>query len=214
VANLTQNLIAPTTVGPFYVGSLPFIVVDLFTLTQRVHVEITWFSDVNVNTIVGQDNMVVTPLSSGRITLPVVGPYMSVLLTPAALTTAINGSIIQTGQAAAHSGGNPLGQVLFTARNVAIGAGVTVNLDATRVRAGMAHFAGSLGSAAGWNIAVQYLDSAGVFQYLADKQAGEPRYTGLIFIPAMPTRIVINNAAGAASVYNVALIMRPSVAGA
>lgn len=195
---------SPTIYGPFYCGAMPYITVNAQVPAVRCAITIGWFSDAAGSIVVGDDTLEVAPGQDGRITIPVIAPYLTITISFAgAMTALVTGNVVMSASPSHQTTG--FSGVLFNAFNVAIGAGAVVTLNAPRVRTGPAVVGAAMGTNVGF-VEFYAVNTGGVANYLAEIALSADRRPLLIHIPSVPLRVIIRNT-GAASLYNLGVTM-------
>lgn len=204
IKSLSGFTASGTIYGPFYCGAMPFVTVDAQVVTPRATVQIGWFSDLAATILVGRDELNIAPGIPGRITLPVIAPYMSITVSFAGgVTDLITGSVVMSASKSNQASGPDA--ILLSAQGVAILNGAAINVNTTLVRAGVATFTGATGAPT-YTFELYAIDANGSVFYLTEFNQVQGRRPYLVNVPAMPLRVTIRNGA-LNTVYNVALVM-------
>ena len=200
-----------TNFGPFFVGNAPYLDVHLNPLGASSQATFDFFRDAAMTTSLSSDGITVNANGDGRVCIPVSGPWVYVTVEMNAYPNTPFLTVMAVGQPASHVGQDGLEGILFSTFNLAIGAGVVVNLDANIVRAGTATFSGVVGSAT-WSMEVFARNMGGGQFFLFDVNQVIGRRPFTFTVPPAPLRVTVRNT-GAASSYNLGITMRPLHAG-
>lgn len=212
VVRQNTNIANLTTLGPFYVGNVPYMDMHVHPTGASALVRLTFFQDQALTNALSTDGMVARPAMDGRITVPVGGPWVSVSIQLSAYPNNPGFDLIAVGAPSMHTGVDGSEGILFGDFGVAIANGAVVTLTAPRVRAGLASFSGTTGAPT-YIFELYALDFFGVATYLAEFNQVAGRRPYLVTVPAMPLQVIIRNGA-LNTVYNVGLNMRPLAGGA
>lgn len=213
LANDVYNPAPNLALGPFYVGGIPFVAVRLSLDVGRLDMRFTWLGSNGVGPVVGQDCVRLTAGQEAVEVLPVGGPWLTISATATIVPCNLDTAIVMAPTGAVRTGVSGTEQILFSVAGAAIAALGTATIVPSRVRSGMAHFAAAVGNT-GWNARLEYMDTLGAWNFLAEVETDPVRSPSLVFIPPVPVRCVIVNRLAAASTYNAALSIRPGYGGA
>lgn len=199
VADLSGTFNNGQIVGPFYVGSMPFVTLDALCPGAGTSITIGWFNDAAASILIGRDVMHIETNIPGRVTFPVIGPFCTIQIALTAGSAVIQGSLTMSASPSNHATGTD--GILFSATGVALGAGLVATLNAPRVRQGEGSFSVATGVAAGF-AELWVVDFSGVATFLCEISLAAARRPYKFYCPPMRLRAIIRNTGGA-TLYNV-----------
>jgi hypothetical protein len=205
---------AITTFGPFFVGDQTNIVYRLSTATGKLSLFVEYYDSASMTTLIGRHVIDVDITGGFRQSLPVLGPFMRLLLSPVAtphtltlLVWSVAGPVMPFFDTSTDG--------ILIARdpiNIAGGGGVQ-DVFANQVWVGQAYWS-VFSASTTWNARLQSVNAAsttGLIDYI-DKT--DPHAMRPVFLPACITRMHIQNFQAGAADFIISLVGRMFIPGA
>lgn len=208
---INVNVVNAGNRGPFYVGNVSHIGVNVKAYTTGTRFLLQFWADKALTTLLSSIPIDLQPGTFFKESIPVLGPQFAVTFQ----TVAANGNVdLQLWHAAGPFiplTGNSIGSVLVSVDGVNVGAGSGVTDQSVRAHLGWAQWSATMDAAAAWNHKLQVVDYTGAVTTLEYTSTDTGRRSGLIFLPGALPQIASNNADGVARARHVFLHALPGV---
>lgn len=190
------NLTAPTTYGPFLVAGLPYLAVECNS-AQSMEVTLDWYTDSSLTQYISGDTIVTPAGGIAYVTLPVVGNYVRFNVERGAYpgTVTVRASMTANPSSETASGGAT--NNLLEVDGLTVNAGVTNTYNSTNIRGGWARWDATLILGVVYLVRLYAVDFAGGLTLIGVIDSNTGRGGGMIFVPAMPLRMLFSNFDGA-----------------
>jgi hypothetical protein len=194
--------------GPFFVGDQSHLVVYFDTITNNATLGLDYYSDASLGQFIGQQTLSVAPGAGFGQSLPVVGPFVYLTLSPVPANATVNLFI--------YSAAGPLMNVrqgeianILASQIGYVGAPGTTFVNTSQVWPGEAHFTTSLPGTLS-EIRLEAVQANGTITMIDTTVGANLQRANTVFLPRCPTRLRIVNTAGASQSYTFALCARPN----
>jgi hypothetical protein len=193
-------------------AGMQYVSLNFFGSGAQLTATIEWYAD-EIRTIqIGKDACIISDGGTAELSFPVRAPWMRFYIQGAAYPCSMTLLAVMASVPFSSTGQlGDSGHLLSVFGGAIAGLG-TVTTTATRTRMGEAHWTAGCGNAS-WNARLEYLTNAGTWRFLAECESSTTRFIGSVFIPPAPIRSVMVNRLAAATVFNLAVMVRPSYGG-
>lgn len=191
--SLGLNLVALTQTAVVFVGDIPYMYVRMSS-TSSTNLGISWFADAAGTVSLFGDVMTTATGGEAIQCIPVRGPYVRFTLERGAYPGTVNFQAFMVPVPFNVYAGTDGENTLISVDGTVIPAGTAVAFDAINTRGGWIHWNAFLD---GGTITLQRLyavDFTGVQHLIAVADNGNAGAGSIAFAPALPLRILINNA--------------------
>lgn len=179
--------------GPFFVGNLPYLYCHALCANQA-EVTLDWFAD-SAATIPLERDQLVSGIG-GDVTqcVPVAGPYVRITTNVSVNPSTTTLRFYMTSEPFAHFATTGGLNTLISVDGAAVGAVAVGTFNATAARGGWVHWNAFFDGGVATLQRLYAVNFAGVATLIATADNGNATAGSMAFAPAMPLRIVANNA--------------------
>jgi hypothetical protein len=199
---------ATTTHGRYFVGDVPFVLPFLFADANHIRWRVQFYDAATGGNLLAGFAISTRQGSQFDATVPVVGPFMSLQITPSAANTTYS-FILSTAHSAIFDSPTSATDNVLATINQSVAAGATVTSDSTRVWPGEATwFVRS--TSTNWQFRIDTIDYLGAMlrvEHVALAAAGTQR--GVIFLAPANMRLTVINGDAVAREFSTSLVARP-----
>lgn len=199
---------AETEYGPYFVGDVPHIGLRFFAQTNHFQLQATFFDTVGASFFLGNRSFSLRQNSTLDITIPVMGAFVVFTVSPSGANSQFT---LRSWNAYASmwSDLSLYNSPVLASMDQSIGAGAAVEVDATRIWPGSAHWFVA-GDATTWITELRTIDYLGTVQNIALIRRFAADSDGfIVFLPAINARIRTTNLSGSAATFRAYLVGRP-----
>lgn len=189
-----NNINAPINYGPYFVGDIPYVRFRFRTFVNNFDVTVNFYEDEAFTTLLGTEFWSANVLDVFDQTVPALGPFMQITVSPAAAASSFNLRVVAAHTLWRPSNAGHLAALPFDGVAVNYPAGAT-SLEAPYVVPGPGIFHGECVTA-NTRMDLQAIDSAGNVHRLLRIRDLEGLVTRQFFAPAMHLRLAIDNGSG------------------
>lgn len=208
VSQTNITISGATTYPMGYVGNQPFVGIKVFSTVGSFRVHVRFWTDATLSIPLAGFGFDIGPLGSCTTSVPVGGPFCTVIVTPDAPNRTFGMHVwsapAEFGAAFVEGDDN----VLLGAQGQGIGAGANTTFTAVSTIPGFAIVNAST-TATNWVGHLTYVDYLGAVHHLHFFAPTVKTYTQLIFLPAMPVALNLQNNDAAAQSFDFSIIARP-----
>lgn len=202
------NLVASTVYGPFFVGNMPYLYLR-FDSASSMNVGIAWFADAAATQSLFGD--VATTATGGEcvVAIPVRGPYVRFTVGRGAYPGTVSVQAYMTPTRFNVYSGTDGETNLITIDGSTINAGATSTVNATSTRAGRVHWDATLVLGVVYLVRLYAVDFVGTLHLLGVIDSNTGRGGGVLYVPALPLRVLFSNFDGANKTAYLSVVHHP-----